>query len=136
MHVSRRITIGLFAAAVCLLDANLVRAQGQFRPNQRPTTSPYLNLLRGANGGGTGLRYYGIVRPEQRFHQQADQFSRSLSELDRRVDAQQPAETRSLETSILSPSGHSSTFFNTGQYYPVTQQGGIGQGGFGQPFRR
>ena len=40
-------------------------ATAQPRPASNvPSTSPYLNLLR---PGGTGINYYGLVRPEQDF---------------------------------------------------------------------
>lgn len=123
MNTSYQTSFWFISAAVCLLAfSGSVQAQSQFGtpPARRPTVSPYLNLLRGQNGGGgLGLDYYGIVRPEQQYQRAADQFRQDISNLNRRVDEEQPPASRALETSILSPTGHSTTFFSTSQYFPA-----------------
>lgn len=129
MKPSYQTTIWVSWAALCVLTfAGTAQAQSQFGtpPARRPTISPYLNLLRGTNGGGIGLDYYGIVRPEQQYYRAADQFRQDISNLNRRVDEgqtrQQTPESRALETSILSPTGHPATFFSTGSYFPASRR--------------
>ena len=41
-----------------------------------PPTSPYLNLLR---PGGTGINYYGLVRPEQDFRRNIANFQTQIA---------------------------------------------------------
>ena len=85
------------AAFVLLLTAcNVAQAQFGFgsgsqriqRPLNRPTVSPYVNLLRGGNG--TGLNYYGLVRPELQFGQSLQQLQLGLGGLQRRGGSANP----------------------------------------------
>ena len=76
------------AAAVVLLAAcNVAQAQRIQRPLNRPTVSPYVNLLR---GNGTGLNYYGLVRPELQFGQSLQQLQLGLGGQQRRTSRGNP----------------------------------------------
>lgn len=77
------------AAAIVLLAAcSVAQAQRIQRPLNRPTVSPYVNLLR--SGSGTGLNYYGLVRPELQFGQSLQQLQLGLGGLQRRTSRSNP----------------------------------------------
>ncbi len=79
-------------------------------PSPRPTYSPYLNLFRG--GGTLASNYFGIVRPELEFYRSIGQLERGLAGQERRLGAL----AGDVDT-ILSPTGHSTSFLNTGGYF-------------------
>ncbi len=82
-------------------------------PVRRPTTSPYLNLLRGPGGGGLGFDYYQRVRPQQDYLRTTQALSNSLN----RVSRRQSALERELTTGRTA-TGHSTTFLDYRGYYP------------------
>jgi hypothetical protein len=89
----------------------------------RPTTSPYLNLLRRRGGGGSpALNYYGLVRPQQDLRNYGAQLNQQVTGLRRDVTSLQagllPDGSRPLSTS-----GHVTTFQNLGSYFPGSQGG-------------
>jgi hypothetical protein len=94
----------------------------------RPTTSPYLNLLRNRNGGGgsPALNYYGLVRPQQDLRNYSARLNQQVTGLRRDVTSLQagllPDGSRPLSTS-----GHVTSFQNLGGYFPGSQ-GGQGTG--------
>lgn len=90
-----------------------------------PTTSPYLNLLRG-NGRSFAFNYYQRVRPEQEFRRNAQMFGQSLSALQQRVATQ---ERRIQEETGLTTTGHAAVFQNLGGYFPGLggSSAGLGQ---------
>jgi len=90
-------------------------------PTRRPVTSPYLNLLRGAGGGGIGFNYYRRIRPEQEFRRADSNFNRSLDSLQNRVQNQQQEEER-RPLSGLNQTGHPVRFLDLGGYFPLNQR--------------
>jgi len=74
----------------------------------RPTTSPYLNLLR---GGDRGLNYYNLVRPEF-------EFRNAYQGLQGQVNQQQQLLRQSSEEG-LPVTGHAIRFQNYSHYYPT-----------------
>jgi len=58
--------------------------RASMRPN-RPTVSPYLNLL---SGRGIGFEYYGRVRPQQEFRRTAAALGKSIQDLEASRDMQ------------------------------------------------
>src|SRR5262245_43953384 len=98
------------------------RAQAQFTPNvrptpvpySRPTVSPYLNLLRGADT--PGLNYY--LGTRQQFNQRVinQQYRTALQDLEQRQTVAPEAE--SLDAYPALPStGHPTAFNNVGSYF-------------------
>ena len=127
-----------FAFSIALLVLGSISlstsdAFSQYRDNRgsvpnRPTVSPYLNLLR--RGGGIGLNYYGLVKPEQRLRDQArrqQQQTRELERNQRRIAEQQrqllnpyslpPGDRRTGGSALIRPTGHQTTTFNTMGYF-------------------
>src|SRR5262245_56181717 len=60
--------------------------------SNRPTFSPYLNLLR---QGDPVLNYYGLVRPEQEFRAANEQFRAEFGEVQQHFDALEQREAAS-----------------------------------------
>jgi len=86
------------------------------RPNQRPVTSPYLNLIGGRPSGNFAFEYYRRVRPEMEFRRNDTQFSQSLQTLQVEVDQQRATTEESIVPNI-GPTGHQTYFMNYGRYY-------------------
>lgn len=110
--------------ATLVLGILSTAADAQYRPSSRirppirqPTTSPYLNLLRGPGGGGMGFNYYQRVRPQLDYLETTQTLGRSVQQLQR----QQSAMERQLQTG-LPGTGHSTSFLNYGGYYPQLSQ--------------
>lgn len=103
--------------AMVLGSATQSLAQSRIGPPPRsPTLSPYLNLLRGPNDrGGLGFNYYMRTRPQQRAIEAEQSLNSSVNQLQR----QQTALQRELESG-LSPTGHQTSFLNTGGYFPLS----------------
>ena len=120
-------------AIVALIVAGHVasskEASAQRRPgfgrSGRPTTSPYLNLLRRAGGGGIGFNYFQRVRPEQEFRRNNARLGRSLNTLTQQVNRQ----GQELKPGAgLGQTGHGAVFMNLGNYFPGFSGSGIRQG--------
>lgn len=120
----------VLAFATVLLSAPVLFAQPMpgVGAAQRPTFSPYLNLLN--RGNNPGLNYLGIVRPQQQMQQQFNQLqqqtNQQLLSLGQAYDGQLDA----LAGAILPPTGNVSTFGNLGGYFGRIPMGN-GVGGFG-----
>jgi len=111
-----RTTKAALVLLVGLSTAAPAFAQSRIRPPlRRPTTSPYLNLLRGPAGGGLGFNYYERVRPQFDYLETSQQLSRSLNQVRR----QQSTIQRDLETG-RSVTGHATSFLDYRGYYPQT----------------
>lgn len=121
--------------AALFLSASALFAQPQapIGPAQRPTFSPYLNLLN--RGGNPGLNYLGIVRPQQQLQQQFNQLqqqtNQQLSALGQSYDAQ----LDTLSNAFLPPTGSVASFNNLGGYFGRIPVGGGYGGGMGSTTR-
>lgn len=73
----------MLAAAMLLLTGKTAIAQVGAdrinRPIDTPTFSPYINMFR--EGGGVGLNYFGLVRPQIDFAQQNQQLGMNVQAL-------------------------------------------------------
>lgn len=105
----RVFTFAGIAGLVLLASATAHAQPPSMTPYQKPTVSPYLNLLR---PGSTGLNYHTLVRPQL-------DLDRSVHDLQRSV--YQPP---TAQPSILPPTGHSAGFMTYGH----RQHGNQGQG--------
>lgn len=95
---------------------------------QRPTVSPYINLVRGSGGiSNAALNYYGIVRPEQQFRAQATQMQQQLSMTNQNLNALASNDPTQQSQSIT---GKGATFQYYSHYFGYI--GGTG-GGIGGP---
>ena len=113
-------------------------AQAQFRFNHgpsRPTFSPYINLFRNQGGVNSGsntlLNYYGLVRPQNRAFEQAQQFNQGLNNL--RLQTRGVTQQRSpdpLQYSQLGITGHPTAFMTIRAGRGSGDAGGL-SGGFG-----
>ncbi|VTR95675.1 unnamed protein product [Gemmata massiliana] len=114
----------LATISVALLATDRVSAQPQVGPpTQRPTISPYLNLLRG--GGSTALNYYGLVRPEIQARQSIQNLQGAVTANRQAIDNIDSGGSGN-DTSVT---GHQAGFLNHGSYFMT---GGAGQiGGLG-----
>ncbi len=79
-------------------------------PSPRPVYSPYLNLFR--RGGTFTQNYLGIVRPELDFYQSIGQLERGLAGQERRLGDL----AGDIDTALF-PTGHRTSFLNTGGYF-------------------
>lgn len=78
-------------------------------PFNRPTVSPYVNLLR---SGDPTLNYYGTVRPQLRFQSADDDLQRGLNRLDNEQFRQLRPAGRPDQPLQFGTTGHSSKFFS------------------------
>ncbi|MCC7421898.1 MAG: hypothetical protein IT428_16595 [Planctomycetaceae bacterium] len=81
----------------------------------RPTVSPYINLLR---SGDPTLNYYGNVRPQVRFQTMDDDLQRGLNRLDNEQFRQPTRSNRPQQPLQFGSTGHSSKFFSDFQGRP------------------
>ena len=129
------IVLAVFSAADQRAGAQSPRSVGRptVNPHLRPTTSPYLNLLRD-NGQNTALNYYRLVRPEMEFRRANVEQLRSIERLGRRVEEQaEQLEQLQSPTSRLGPTGHATSFLNYGGYFGRAT--GAASAGFGRRVR-
>lgn len=95
-------------------QANPARASLNRQIFNRPTVSPYLNLLRQP---GTGMpNYQSLVRPLVEQRRTAQMQQNQIRNLQQQV-SQQSGAVRQLEEGVR-PTGHTSFFMNTLQFYP------------------
>jgi len=87
-------------------------ARPRLRPNQRPTVSPYVNLL---SGRGVGYEYYGRVRPQKEFRNTNALIGSSIQNL----EAATRSNTSAIQTGV-GTTGHVTAFQNQYQYFGVT----------------
>ena len=128
----------LIAAAILLLFTSAASAQPQVPRGgaaQRPTYSPYLNLLGGGFSGNAGLNYLGYVRPQMQLNQQFNQLQQQLTTQNQNID-----DAIHQTQDLLLPTGNVSVFNSTAGYFNrvpgVTSGGGIGGlsgSGFSRP---
>ena len=127
--MSRILSLTLAGAVLSLGGIDAAIAQGpsltrpRVRPYERPTTSPYLNLLQN-NGRGVGFNYFRFVRPEVEFRQADSQFRRDQIDLQRQInqnrrDLQNQADAEQAAQSQLSPSGRAASFMTHQRYFGI-----------------
>lgn len=121
----------LLIAAICALSSSVASAQtGRSRiqyPLGRPTVSPYLNLL--GSSYGAGINYYGLVRPQQQFYQQAEDLKQGVYTRHQRTSqAARPGQPLSAAGSHagyrLGTTGHATSFRVLGNVQQQPQQSG------------
>lgn len=119
-----------FAALAALLLATPVFAQPQVPvgPAQRPSFSPYLNLLN--RGNNPGLNYLGIVRPQIQLQQQFNQLQQQQNQQFAALGQAYDSQLDTLAGALLPPTGNVSTFGNLGGYFGRIPTGNAA-GGFG-----
>jgi len=89
----------------------------------RPTVSPYINLARGTGGiNNAALNYYGIVRPEQAFRQQASQLQQQLSSTNQNLG--NLVANSSQQQQQIAVTGRGATFVNYSHYFNNPSAGG------------
>lgn len=98
---------------------------------QRPSVSPYINLLRGNSGiNNAALNYFGIVRPEQQFRQQAGFLQQQLNQTNQTLGI-----VAGGQGDVESITGRGASFMNYSHYFNSfgTPGGapGMGMGGMG-----
>ena len=119
----RKSLIGIIFGVVLALQAQI--APGQDIPRytpQRPTISPYLNLLR--NDNGILPNYYSLVRPQlsqQSFDNRILSTSRSQARAVRRLSELSELATAG-QTGTASTFGNISHFQNRSHFYPARQR--------------
>ena len=118
------------AAAAVLLAASVVVAQPMPGAGaaQRPTFSPYLNLLN--RGNNPGLNYLGIVRPQQQMQQQFNQLQQQTNQQLQSLGQAYDSQLDTLSNAFLPPTGNVSVFNSTAGYFGRIPYGS-GGGGFG-----
>jgi hypothetical protein len=136
-----RLTLPALAVAVVSTAPLLAQPQPPGGVPQRPTFSPYLNLLN--RGASPALNYYGLVRPQQQFQQQAGQLQQQLNSASadfQSLQAQNSLLAGTLINSFLPPTGNVATFNNTGNYFNRigggpggVSFGGVNRGAMGRP---
>lgn len=123
------------AAAAVLLVGSVALAQPMpgVGAAQRPTFSPYLNLLN--RGNNPGLNYLGIVRPQQQMQQQFNQLQQQTNQQLQSLGQAYDSQLDTLSSAFLPATGNVSTFGNVSGYFGRIPFGnsvfGGGGGGFG-----
>jgi hypothetical protein len=132
------------AAAIVTLLSGPAEAQLGTRPVQgpnRPTTSPYLNLLNSGGNSG-GLNFFTQVRPQQQFRANEQNLRQEVAGLQQAVD--QGIAYDQFGEALLPQSGHPTAFMNQNGYFgtgPATtfsssrQSGGLQGRPSGTSFR-
>ncbi len=103
---------------------------------QRPTFSPYLNLLN--RGNNPGLNYLGIVRPQQQMQQQFNQLQQQTNQQLQSLGQSYDSQLDSLSGALLPATGNVSVFNSAAGYFGripfgsgIYNPNGGGGGGFG-----
>jgi hypothetical protein len=118
----------LFAALAALaLGSGAAQAQVPYsqpqlsNPYQRPTISPYLNMLR--PNVNPALNYYGLVRPQLQTTRTLQTFQQELQTV---AGALAPTTQLGTQADNLPTTGHRTTFYNYGTYFPGAGGGSLG----------
>lgn len=123
----------LAAFAVLLLTAAVfAQPQPPVGPAQRPTFSPYLNLLN--RGNNPGLNYLGIVRPQQQMQQEFNQLQQQTNQQFAALGQSYDAQLDTLANAFLPATGNVAVFGSTGGYFgriPTGNGGSLGGSRFG-----
>jgi hypothetical protein len=126
--------VALATGLIAISNVGSAHAQNQGygsmqSPGQRPTTSPYLNILR--SGGSPAINYYGVVRPEVN-------FSNSLFQMQTQQGTLAAQQQDLMSYTAVPPTGHAAGFGTQTKYFmrPTSMgqtptgysSGGIGAG--------
>lgn len=96
---------------------------------QRPTFSPYLNLLRGGSGSSPALNYFGLVRPEIQFRQQGNMLQQQVLQNNQAIQGLNNELAVGADPS-LPITGRGASFGYYSHYFPAL--GGAGGGTAGR----
>ena len=111
----------VFSLCVADCQAQVTPGAPNIRPPRpNPTISPYLNLLNRNNS--TAFNYFALVRPQREFRQGHQNLGGSVNRLQDEVDANRNAilnQQPPIGQSLLSPTGHTTGYLNTGGYFGV-----------------
>ncbi len=103
------------------------------RPFNRPTVSPYLNMLRGSSGTNAAVNYYGAVRPQQQFYAQNENLTQGLNQLQMQQNQPGQGDGRDNQNSIrkyrMGITGHATSFMSFGAGGSAGGGGGNNSGG-------
>lgn len=103
----------LHSVAVILMTATAVHAgPPQFNRPNRPTVSPYINLLNN-NNQDPAITYYGQIRPQNEFRAAEAANAAAIRGLDKRLTQTE----KEMPSGKLSSSGHATSFLNTRGYF-------------------
>jgi hypothetical protein len=138
------LSVWVACAAICLSANGLVFAQSsgpqknQFGSSvrNRSTVSPYLSVIDNTGNGGNALNYYNIVKPRERARQANREIQNELHQVESGMQSSRRQGLSSndsipITTGRMSPTGHMTSFANTGGYFGNQGGGGGGRGGGG-----
>jgi hypothetical protein len=111
---------GLAASSEAFAQRNNSALRTQRSLYNRPTVSPYLNLLQPQGGGLPN--YQTLVRPALEQRNQNLQMQRQISQLQSSVIENNVRDQRG--EAMFRPTGHSTGFFYYSHFYPGMQSGG------------
>jgi hypothetical protein len=126
----KRLTLA--AVAALALNAGLAQAQVPYsqpqltNPYYRPPISPYLNMVR--PGTNPAINYYGLVRPQIQTTRTLQTFQQELQAVGSGLSA---APTSQAQSDNLPTTGHTTSFYNYGTYFPSATNNGLGGGSLG-----
>jgi hypothetical protein len=116
------LTIGL--SAIALAAASEVRGQGQLPfsnlPANRPTVSPYLQLLNQQTPGVSN--YFTLVKPQIEARRELVQQQYQIDRLQHQVNRARPAGLPVQGSKEIRGTGHETVYLNYLHYYPVRRQ--------------
>lgn len=116
--MTRLLFSAMLIAGVAILAAESASAAPpQFNRPNRPTVSPYINLLNNVNQD-PAITYYGQIRPQQEFRAANSANAAAIRGLDKRLTADE----KEMPSGKLSASGHATSFLNTRGYFPSSRR--------------
>jgi hypothetical protein len=111
--------VGFSLASPVLAQLGPAESSSALAPN-RPTVSPYLNLLRANPFESTGGLYQTMVRPQMESYQNAARTQAALSGLQQRVSQLRTAlPPEAAERRPHYPTGHPTLFMGYMHFYPA-----------------
>ena len=128
-----RITLSVAVAWVVLSASQSQEASAQIRTNNRassfiqgyinnrPTVSPWLNLMRNDGGINNISNYQTLVRPQLEQRQRANMQSRQIAQLQNQVASQRSQAAQRSQTGVR-PTGHPTRYLNYLQFFPLNLQ--------------
>lgn len=103
----------MLAALVASSVSPVIAAPPQFNRPNRPTVSPYINLLSPQGQANPAITYYGQIRPQQEFRAAEAANAAAIRGLDKRLTTTE----KEMPSGKLSASGHATSFLNTRGYF-------------------